>query len=124
MKFFLKSAVGGSTAAGIDFLILFLLVHYGGTYYLIATNIAFVCAVIVNFSIQKYWTFEKKDIALIHIQFFKFITISALNMGLNSLCMYLLVDTLSVHYLLSKIIISLALSVMNFLFYRHFIFKT
>jgi len=122
IKLFIKSSIAGSTAAVTDLFFLFIFEHFLDWHYMFSVNIAFAIAVLVNFSLQKYWTFEKKEVSVIHIQFMKFISVSGLNLILNASLMYILVTYFGVWYLLGQILVTICLAGMNFLFYRRFIF--
>lgn len=60
LKFTLVSWVAG----GVNWIILLLLHHYGGIYYLIANLIAILVASILNYFLNDLWTFREKKVEI------------------------------------------------------------
>lgn len=53
-----KFVVTGGIALAIDVAIYYALTRYGGVYYLLARTISLGVAILWNFSINRYWTFQ------------------------------------------------------------------
>lgn len=117
-KKILKFLISGATVAGIDLAILFVLVHFHHLSYLPASAIAFVVAVAASFMLQKFWTFENRSAEFMGRQLFQYVGVALMNLGGNTLGMYLLVDMLFVQYVIAQILLMLLFAIMSFLLYR------
>jgi len=117
-----KYIVAGGTAAVVDLGLLFLFTDVFKLHYLISAIIAFVFAFFVSFILQKYWTFEDNSTERVHAQAFVYLVVSIANLGLNTLYMYILVDTFGLWYLSSQVAGALV-ACGSFFVYRLFIFK-
>lgn len=120
---FWKSILSSSITAIADLSLLFFLrevLHWSS---FAAVNASFLVAILVNFSLQKFWTFSDRNLRLTHRQFAKFFMVSMINLVMNGFIMFFLMTTLSLWYLGAQIITMGLLAVMNFTLYRHFVFK-
>lgn len=122
-KNFIKSVLSGCVTAAADFAFLFIFHKLLGWEKLLSVNVAFALAILVNFSLQKFWTFSDKDLRVAHKQLAKFLAISAINFVINGALMYILVSLLGVWYIAAQILVMAGLAVMNFTLYRIFVFK-
>lgn len=93
-----------------------------GIWYLGSSVIAYVLAVILNFSLQKWWVFEHLTTGKIRQQFSLYGIVSLVYLALNTLSMYVLVDHFHVLYLYAQICITGVLSLLNFWVNRRFVF--
>ena len=121
-RLLVKYLISGFCATFTNLLILFLLTGVLGFYYLLSSVIAFLIAFLVSFFMQKFWTFRDESKDRIKKQMFLYFLVVGLNLCLNTLIMYYLVDFLFIHYLLAQIITSLALAILSFFLYK-IIFK-
>jgi len=111
-----------------------LLVDFSVTYFLkekvlinkyIANATGFTCAVISNFFLNKYWTFNSASNQFITNQFFLFATISIIGLCINSSVIMLLIKKMNMRFYLSKAIAVCIVFIWNFLmnnyitFYNH-----
>lgn len=119
-----KSLVSGGTAALADLGVLYLLAEQAHWGHFAAVNVAFAVGIIVNFILQKFWTFEHRDLHTMHMQFLKFLLLAAGNMAVNAVGMALLVGALGFWYLGAQIVMLGSLACFNFLAYRRFIFRS
>ncbi len=92
-------------------------------YYLASTVIAFVASFSVSFCMQKFWTFRDHAPDQWHIQFYRYLTLQLINLGLNACLMYVFVEYVHLWYLLAQTFILLGLAVISFLVNRNYIFK-
>ncbi len=78
---------------------------------------------IVNFSINRYWSFGNTDKS-ISSQLWKFILVVIGSISLKSLGIYLLVDYWHWHFLLSKLIVEIIVSLgFNYNMQKYWVFK-
>jgi len=105
-----------------DLSVLYLLTEKVQWGHSVAVNVAFGAGIVVNFLLQKFWTFEHRDTRLIHVQLVKFLLVAVLNMAVNAGAMALLVGVLDFWYLGAQAIVLASLTCLNFIAYRRYIF--
>ena len=118
----LKFGVVGGTAFIIDYGIFTILSQLLGVHYLIASIISFSISVIYNYILSIKWVFDvsKKQTTK---EFIIFVILSVIGLGLNSLIMYISVDLMQIHEMISKIIATAIVMVYNFITRKIFIEK-
>lgn len=57
----MKFVITGGVALTIDVAIYYALTRYGGVYYLLARTLSLGVAILWNFSINRYWTFQATE---------------------------------------------------------------
>ena len=57
----MKFVITGGVALTIDIAIYYALTRYGGVYYLLARTLSLGVAILWNFSINRYWTFQATE---------------------------------------------------------------
>jgi putative flippase GtrA len=119
----IRYLLSGGTAAAFNVGILFLLVQYGNFHYLQASIMAYLIAIAVSFTLQKFWTFQDKPIHDIRSQFFRYILIVFANLGLNTFIMYLFVTKFGVWYIFAQIMTTGLVAVTGYFGYKYFVFK-
>lgn len=114
---FLARVAKFGTVGAISFVI-----DFGLTYFckeklkfnkFVANAIGFIVSVLVNFSLNRFWTFQSNtnDIG---IQFLKFIAIASFALVLNTIIIYLLNSKIRLNFYLSK-----AMAVFIVMFYNY-----
>jgi putative flippase GtrA len=119
----LRYITSGGTAAFFDLLILHILVEYFYLWYILSSIIAFLMAFLVSFVMQKFWTFQELSSTNIHRQITLHFFLGIINLTINTVALYILVDSLHLHYMPSQIFISGSLAVMSFFIYKLIIFR-
>ena len=119
----LRYLVAGFTGAGTNIGLLYILTDIVGIWYLYSSALSFAAAVVVSFVLQKFWTFNDKEVAKVHRQFFRFLGVALFGIIINTACMFLLVDVFSLWYILAQIITGALIAIINFLMYKFFIFN-
>lgn len=113
----------GGTAALTNLLVLFLLVHFLHIYYLFASVVAFSGAIVVNFTLQKFLTFEDYTEGQTRSQFITFTTINGINIIINTSLMYFFVTFIGIWYLTSQIIASIIIASISYFSYKNIVFR-
>ena len=114
--------ISGGTAAAVDLTLLYVLTTIIGIWYLFSAIIAFLFAIGVSFSLQKFWTFTDHSTDRLSSQAAVYFIVASINLGLNTLLMYLLVDSVHLPYLLAQIIVAGLLACESFFIYQRYIF--
>jgi len=113
-----KYLIVGTIASLIQFGTFYLLLRSLGTkWYLVSSTIAFIIAVVISFTLQKYWTFRDKNNSVIRKQFTVFFLVGVNNLFLNVVFMYILVNLLNRHSLAQAITL-VFLAVLSFVLNR------
>jgi dolichol-phosphate mannosyltransferase len=117
-----RFVVSGGLTALVNLIVLFVLTDLAGIWYLASSVIAFIVAVVVNFFLQKVWTFRDTERARMGKKAALFLLVSLGHLTLNTVSMYVLVDILSVWYLAAQCIVMLVLALVTYRLYKHTIF--
>lgn len=122
-KQFFKFIFSGGASALTTLALLYIFTNFFHIWYLASSIIAFSLAIILNFSLQKFWAFKGNQKKSAEWQFFLFLAINFFNLGVNSGGMYVLVDKIGLWYMLAQVVMSAILAVVSFSFYKLIIFK-
>src|SRR3989344_175061 len=123
MKTIIRYIISGGSGAVVNLSTLFVLVHFFQVWYLLSVIIAFVVAFFVSFSMQKFFTFNDDSLEKIKKQSIFYLGIQIFNLGVNALLMYISVDILNIHYLISQFFVLGFIAVYSFFIFKHFIFN-
>lgn len=118
---FAKYAAVGATGTLLDVASLYLLVEHLHVPVLIAAALSFVLAVVNNFLLNKFWTFQNRS-RNIRKQFIKFFLVSLVGLGLTEACMTVFVFLLGIWYIPAKLATSGVVLTWNFLANRFWTF--
>ncbi|OGZ73735.1 MAG: hypothetical protein A2832_00735 [Candidatus Zambryskibacteria bacterium RIFCSPHIGHO2_01_FULL_44_22b] len=123
MKTIIRYIISGGSGAVVNLSTLFVLVHFFQVWYLLSVIMAFVVAFFVSFSMQKFFTFNDDSLEKIKKQSIFYLGIQIFNLGVNALLMYISVDILNIHYLISQFFVLGFIAVYSFFIFKHFIFN-
>lgn len=118
LKFLASGTIGVSVNLG-----LFHVLYVIGVPYLAGSAAAFLCALLAGFVLQKYWTFEDHAPERLRSQFVQYAALALANLALNTGVVYMLVERLSVHYLIAQAIGAILVAFDSFIVYHMFIFR-
>lgn len=99
----IRYGIGGGLAACIDLWILYSCTDLFWLYYVYSQIIAFSISFSFSYFFQKFLTFRNYDSNHFK-QWTKFLMFAVSGLGLNLLIMYILVDYLHIHYMISSMI--------------------
>jgi putative flippase GtrA len=114
--------VAGGTATASNFATLYVLTEFAHVWYLASSIAALTVGFVVSFILQKFWTFQNKGLARVHVQLPLHILLSLANVGANTVMLYGMVEYLHIWYLAAQFINAAILATCNFFVYRRFIF--
>lgn len=105
-----------ATAVNLSFL--FILTEFFSIWYVFSAGFAYAAASVVSFTLQKFWTFRNATLMRIRSQFAFYVMLGTFNMVLNSVLIYLVVESTGVYYLVAQIGIGLLIAFWSLFFYR------
>jgi putative flippase GtrA len=112
---------------GLSFILDFILYYVFTRFFLISEMtsqvMSFSISLIFNYLMSMKYVFVSKDSLKKHHEFMIFVTLSVLGAGLNWLLFYLMVYVLSIHDLITKIVVAGIVMVFNFVTRKLFIEK-
>lgn len=119
----LRYTIVGGIAFLFDFGTLILLTEYLNVYYLISAAFAFMVGLTINYTLSIAWVFEKRTVKSKNLEFFIFLLIGAIGLGLNEFLIWLFTEILKFHYLFSKILSTTLVFFWNFVSRKIALFK-
>ena len=118
----IKYVFSGGTAFCVHLSTLFALTNYFQIWYLFSTIVAFCLAVIVSYSLQKFWTFKDYSVKNMHVQFSSFLFLALFTLAINTFLMYIFVDKFGLWYIFAQIIINIFTAFLSYLVYNKVVF--
>jgi putative flippase GtrA len=120
---FIKAQFSAIVSTIADFLLTLFLTELG-IWYLLSSLIGTISGGCINFSLGRYWVFKARNHKKI-VQAKRYVIIWIGNLVLNTLGIYVFTDLLKIHYILSKILISVIVGVFyNFYFQKSYVYRT
>lgn len=113
----MKFGIVGVLCFGIDYGLMIFLTEVGGIPYLVSSGISFSVSVMVNYILSLTFVFEtdKNKNKNKIVEFLIFIMLSVIGLGINQILMWVCVDKLHVHYMISKIGVTGVVMLYNFI---------
>ena len=119
----IRYILAGGIATASNMGVLFICVHYFKLWYLFGAIISFCCAVLISYTLQKFFVFKNYSRENIHKQFFAFFIFNFAMLGVNTLLMYLFVDIINFYYLFAQALSSILCACVNYIYFNKIIFK-
>lgn len=123
MEQIIKFGFVGFLCFFIDYGIMVLLTERFGVAYLISSGISFSVSVAVNYILSVTFVFETDKEKNRLGEFVVFVFLSGIGLGINEVCMWLAVEWMGIHYMISKIGATAVVMVYNFISRKLFIEK-
>lgn len=111
-KFIKFCAVGGSGMV-IDFGVTWLLKEKARVNRYLANSCGFGLAATSNYTLNRLWTFHSHNPHIV-VEYFHFLIIALIGLGINNLMLWLLSDKMKWHFYFSKLIATGIVTVWNF----------
>ena len=111
----------GVCTVGLDFGILYLLVHFGRLSYLVSAMVAFVTASTVNYILSVQYVFLAGRFGRAP-EFTIFMVTTLVGLGLNEATMWALVGVASINYMLAKCVSLILVTTWNFVSKKRIVF--
>lgn len=122
LKRFLRYSVVGVGTFLFDLVLLFFFIDFLSIHYLLATALAFLIAVSINFIISRNVIFKKTERNNLH-SYIYFVSFATLSLFLITGMMYLFVTVLEAHYVISRILIASGVGMLTYLLHLSVTFK-
>ena len=112
---FIKFCGVGGVCFLIDYGLMILFTEFFGLNYLLSCCLSFLISTVVNYLLSMRFVFRSRDDLRRRTEFAVYVFLSAIGLGLTELLMYVAVDGLHIHYMLSKIGVTAVVLVYNFI---------
>ena len=109
-----KFVIVGGLSFVLDFIIYYVLTKLFGVYYITAGFFSFTTSLIFNYLMSMKFVFRSKDSLKKTHEFAIFATLSVMGLGLNLLCLFIMVDYLGINDLIAKVLTAGIVMVFNF----------
>jgi len=119
---FLTFALVGAFGTAAHYLVLAVLVELFGVRVLGATTAGFVCGAIVNYVLNRRYTFNSSARHAVALP--KFLTVATLGASINWLVMALLTGVADLHYMLAQLLATATVLAWNFIANHAWTFRT
>ncbi len=110
-----KFGAVGFLCFGIDYGLMIFLTEICGISYLVSSGISFSVSVMVNYILSLKFVFETDENHNKVEEFFIFMILSVIGLGINQVLMWICVDKMHVYYMISKIGVTGVVMVYNFI---------
>ena len=119
----LRSAAAAHLGFWADFAVLASLTEIAGLYYLLSAGIGFTAGVSLTYVLSVFWIFRYRRLRSRIAEFAAFCLIAVIGAGLMLAAIWFLTEIAHLHYLISKIVSSLLVFMLNFTLRRTFLFR-
>ena len=123
MKVFIKSQVSSFLSTVVDFGVTILLKEVAGWWYLAGTAAGTLAGGMTNFEIGRHWVYKAGMVPPLK-QAWRYLLVWSGSMLLNVGSVFLLTSVARFHYLISKIIVSVVVSILfNYVLQKKFVYR-
>jgi len=113
----------GASGVLVNLGLLFYLTEYVGLWYFLSYTLAISASITSNFILNKFWTFRDSiNSQRTIVMYVKFVSVSLLGMAIQLGSVYLLVESLSVYYMLAALVSISIAGAINFMINRRWTF--
>ena len=113
----------GASGVLVNLGLLYYLTEYVGLWYFLSYALAISVSITSNFVLNKFWTFiDSIDSQRTIVMYVKFVSVSMLGMAVQLGSIYVLVESLTVYYMLAALISICIAGAINFIINRRWTF--
>ncbi len=109
-----KFSVVGVSATVLDFVLLVCLTEFLHVNYLLSSVLSFSVSIVLNYAASMRFVFTRREGMRRRVAFARFVGLSVAGLGINSLCMWAIVEGLAWDYRFAKVVAALVGSAWNF----------
>ncbi len=121
-KEFIKFFLVGSTSSFVDLGLFYLFAIILTFHYQVSLVIAFLCSLVVHFSLNKKFTFKSKSKRIV-LQISLFLLVVVIYLLLSMFLMFFFVEIIFLHKILSKVLITGLLFFVSFTLHKYLTFN-
>jgi putative flippase GtrA len=115
--------LAGSVAYAVDYTALIVLVEVFKVYYLTAAAIAFFLGSATSYVLNVVWVFSRRTLKSRKLEILVFVSIGIVGLVLNHYCIWVLTETVKLHYIGSKFASTILVFIVNFTARKYFLFR-
>lgn len=119
-----KYGISGVVGGLVQLAFLYVFVDRLGFWYLYGVVSAYLVALVIVFTLQKFWTFQDYSMNTFHRQSFMYTMIATVSLLLNVVFMYALVDWLHLWHMVAQVIVVGAVGILSFFLNKVFTFTS
>jgi dolichol-phosphate mannosyltransferase len=113
----------GASGILVNLGLLYYLTEYVGLWYFLSYALAILVSITSNFILNKFWTFRDSiDSQKTIVMYVKFVSVSMVGMAIQLGSVYVLVESLTVYYMLAALISICIAGAINFIINRRWTF--
>jgi len=114
--------ISGGIATATSLVLLYIFTEWLGIWYLFSVILTFIFTFFISFTLQKFWVFKETSKDKIVMQGGAFLTIALVNLGINTLGMFILVSKLHVWYMFAEVLVLAFIATENYFLQRNLVF--
>ena len=119
---FLRANLASGVASGVEYVLVTCLV-LAHVHYLYAATAGAVTGAIIDFSMKRWWAFDRSHMGSVHGEGLRYLAVSATSLAMNLLASYALVDGVGLPPVPGVIAASIVVgAVWNYPLHRYFVF--
>ena len=109
-----RFCIAGAAGVIAYYAALYWLTEFFGVWYIASAIIGFILNTGLNFSLQKFWTFQNKETHRAGHQLVLYSLVTTSLLTLNALCLYCMVQYLHMWYIGAQVILTVVLTITSF----------
>ena len=110
-----RFCVAGAAGVIAYYTALYGLTEYLGVWYVASAVIGFVLNTGLNFTLQKFWTFQNKETRIVGRQLVLYVAMTVSFLVGNAVFLYLMVEYLHMWYIGAQMILTVVISILSFI---------
>ena len=115
--------ISGGSAAATNLAVFYVATSVFTIYYIWASILAYGISFFVSFTLQKFWTFRDTSTFQLNTQLVKYLSITLINLVVNTALIYTLVEFAHLPPLVAQILSIMLIAVWSFFAYHFFVFS-
>lgn len=118
----IKYGVAGTVSTAIN-LAVFYILSEAGIYYIVSNMISYYIAVVINFTLNNYFVFERQENKEIFIKLWSFVKLRTVSLAVDTIVFFILVSGLRGNKYVNRVFLSMVIIAFNFIWSKRNIFR-
>lgn len=110
----MRFCIAGAAGVIAYYTTLYCLTEYLGVWYVASAVIGFILNTGLNFTLQKFWTFQNKNTEAVRRQIILYVAMTVSFLISNTVFLYLMVQYLHMWYIGAQMILTVVISILSF----------